>query len=116
MAERSRRRHVWLLGGGEAGEDGAAWDPAGGRMPGRSSSGKGRRSGWRAALETPPAYFLAEGVAWRRGRSGVRSGLFLVGVATLPLMERALRAGGRTPSAHSCPFNLMSGAYLAAQT
>lgn len=32
-AERSRRRHVWLLGGGEAGEDGVGWSQEAGSTP-----------------------------------------------------------------------------------
>lgn len=50
-AERSRR-HVWLLGGREAGEDGAGWDQEGGRAPG-GEAGRGRCSGPGEVGETP---------------------------------------------------------------
>lgn len=66
-AERSRR-HVWLLGGREAGEDGAGWYQEGGRTPeGEARQGEGalvRRRG-----ESPSVYFPAkwEGGEWALG-------------------------------------------------
>lgn len=52
-AERSRR-HVWLLGGREAGEDGAGWYQEGGRTAGGEAPGRGRCSGAGEVGETPP--------------------------------------------------------------
>lgn len=39
------RRHVWLLGGREAGEDGAGWYQEGGRTPEGEVPGRGGCSG-----------------------------------------------------------------------
>lgn len=72
-AERSRR-HVWLLGGGEAGEDGAGGVSRGGGRTRRAKLRKREVLGFEAAGKSPPVCFPAGGVAWT-GTPGVRPAL-----------------------------------------
>lgn len=69
-AKRSRRRHVWLLGGGKAGEDGAGCYQEAGRTPRaelREEDGALVR-GMRGKPSTPTShvYFPAESVEVER--------------------------------------------------
>ena len=70
-AERSRR-HVWLLGGREAGEDGAEWYQEGGRTPEGEAPGRGGCSGARDAGKPPKCSFQLH-IRVESGCWGVRS-------------------------------------------
>lgn len=69
-AERSRR-HVWLLGGREAGEDGAGWYQEGGRTPeGEAAKGRVR---WCGDAGKAPLCTFQLNVRVASGRWGVGS-------------------------------------------
>lgn len=78
-AKRSRRRHVWLLGGGKAGEDGAGWYQEAGRTTRAKLREEDGAFWFEGCGENPPpplpmSTFLLRVWGWR-GRWGVRSPL-----------------------------------------